>query len=414
MTSPARSLRRTAAAGVALLPALLGGACARPDRPPAAASAAAAPVPLASLPPIRHVFVIVLENSSYAANFGPGSPAPYLADTMVRAGALLTQYYATGHNSLDNYLAMIGGVAPTPQTQGDCQRYAEFVQTGTAPDGQPVGRGCIYPASVPTIANQLEARHLTWKGYMEDMGNDPAREAARCGHAPIGAVDATERAERGDEYAAKHDPFVYFHSILDTPACAANVVPLTALPADLASVATTPTFAFIVPNLCHDAHDRPCVDGRPGGLAEADRWLAAWVPRITASPAFRAGGLLVVTLDEADGSDASACCGELSGPNTPQAGMSGPGGGRTGAVLLSPFIKPGTVSDVPYNHYALLRSIEDLFGLAHLGYAGAPGLASFGGDVYTAPDRGGRGSGAAVAPPAGARPDARGAAAAPR
>ncbi|HEX9129848.1 MAG TPA: alkaline phosphatase family protein, partial [Gemmatimonadaceae bacterium] len=80
----------------------------------------------------------------------------------------------------------------------------------------------------------------------------------------------------------------------------------------------------------------------------------------------------------------SACCGEPPGPNTINPGVNGPGGGRTGAVLLSRFIKPGTVSNVPYNHYALLRSIEDVFGLHHLGYAGQPGLASFGRDVFTA------------------------------
>jgi hypothetical protein len=64
--------------------------------------------------------------------------------------------------------------------------------------------------------------------------------------------------------------------------------------------------------------------------------------------------------------------------------VNGPGGGRTGAVLLSRFIKPGTVSKVPYNHYSLLRSVEDVFGLPHLGYAGRAGLASFGRDVFTA------------------------------
>ncbi|HEX7942389.1 MAG TPA: alkaline phosphatase family protein, partial [Gemmatimonadaceae bacterium] len=93
----------------------------------------------------------------------------------------------------------------------------------------------------------------------------------------------------------------------------------------------------------------------------------------------------IVTFDEALSIDASACCNERSGPNTSRAGINGPGGGRTGAVLLSPFIKPGTVSDAPYNHYAMLRSVEDIFGLPYLGYAGQAGLASFGGDVYTQP-----------------------------
>jgi len=361
-----------------------------PSHRPLRAAAAAAALLLAGAasppapPPITHVFVIVLENQGYETTFGPSTAAPYLADSMAAAGALLRQYYGIGHNSLDNYVAMIAGIAPDPQTQGDCRVYEEFRESGTSADGQPVGSGCIYPAHVLTVANQLAQRHLTWKAYMEDMGNDPAREPARCGHPPVGADDRTGRAQRGDQYATKHDPFVYFHAIIDAPSCRANVVPLTALEADLRTASRTPSYAFIVPNLCHDGHDWQCVGGGPSGLAAVDRFLAEWVPRITHSPAYASGGLLIVTFDEALPSDASACCGEPSGPNTDRPGVSGPGGGRVGAVLLSPFIKPGTVSDVPYNHYAMLRSVEDLFGLSHLGYAGQPGLAAFGADVFGA------------------------------
>ncbi len=96
----------------------------------------------------------------------------------------------------------------------------------------------------------------------------------------------------------------------------------------------------------------------------------------------------MVTFDEAEtGSPeaATACCGEVPGPNSPLPGINGPGGGRVGAVLVSPFVAPGTVNDTPYNHYALLRTVEDVFGLDHLGFAGADGLASFGPDVFAAP-----------------------------
>ena len=333
-------------------------------------------------PPIKHVFIIVLENQDYDATFGAGTPARYLADSLPAKGALLRQYHGIGHNSLDNYIAMISGIAPAPATQADCRRYEEFRLTATAPDGQPVGDGCVYPASVLTVANQLEARHLAWRGYMEDMGNDPAREPARCAHPRLGDEDKTARARPGDQYATKHDPFVYFHAITDSPSCRANVVPLTALARDLRSAARTPSLAFIVPNLCHDGHDWQCVGGGPSGLEAADRFLAEWVPRITRSPAYADGGLLIVTFDEALPSDASACCNEPTGPNTQRPGISGPGGGRVGAVLLSPFIRPGTVSDVPYNHYSLLRSLEETFGLPFLGYAGQAGLATFGADVY--------------------------------
>jgi len=334
-------------------------------------------------PRIRHVFVIVLENEAFDRTFGSNSPAPFLADSLPKAGAFLTQYFGTGHFSADNYISMVSGQAPDSATSADCGVYTDFVQTGTAADGQAVGNGCVYPRSVRTIADQLAARGLTWKGYMEDMGNDPARESSTCGHVPIGSIDITNHASPTDQYADKHNPFVYFHSIIDSPICQSSVVPLTNLEADLQTPGQTPNFAFITPNLCHDGHDAPCVDGEPGGLISADEFLRRWVPRIVQSRAFRDDGLLIVTFDEAGSGDATACCNEQSGPNVAAAGRSGPGGGRTGAVLLSPFIEPGTVSNVGYNHYSLLRSVEDIFGLSHLGYAGQSGLVAFGADVYT-------------------------------
>jgi phosphatidylinositol-3-phosphatase len=336
-----------------------------------------------SNPPIGHVFVIVLENQGFDTTFNEHSRAPYLADTLRNAGAFLRQYHGIGHYSLPNYLAMIAGVAPTPKTQVDCPHFDDFVETGIALDGQPIGDGCVYPAHVKTIANQLEAKHLKWGGFMEDMGNDPTRESGTCGHPEIGTIDLTEGATPTDQYATKHNPFVYFHAILDSPSCKQNVVPLTKLEDALQSVDRTPNFTFIVPNLCHDGHDRPCQNGEPGSLESANIFLQHWVPRIMSSPAYKADGLIVITFDEALSLDASACCRQPSGPNTTKPGVNGPGGGRTGAVLLSRFIKPGTVTNVPYNHYSLLRSVEDVFGVPHLGYAGRAGLASFGKDVFT-------------------------------
>ena len=340
-------------------------------------------------PHIGHVFVIVLENQPFGLTFGAQSPAPYLAHELAAQGALLRQYFGIGHFSLDNYLAMISGQAPNAATQADCGTFSEFVASAPAPDadGQLRGEGCVYPASVKTVADQLEAAGFDWKGYMEDMGKDPAREAAACGHVTIGAKDVTNHATPADQYADKHDPFVYFHSIIDDRArCERHVVNLDALARDLDAVATTPNYAFITPNLCHDGHDLPCRNGEPGGLVSADGFLREWVPRIVQSPAFRQDGLLVVTFDEGV-LDSTACCGERSLPGGPAPGRDGPGGGRIGAVLIAPSIAPGTVSDVPYNHYSLLRWIEDDFGLARLGHAAATDLATFGDDVFTAPPR---------------------------
>jgi hypothetical protein len=214
---------------------------------------------------------------------------------------------------------------------------------------------------------------------MEDM-------PAPCTHPALNTQDQTQTAKPGDQYAARHNPFVYFHSIIDGAACSANDVPLAQLPIDLKRYATTPNFVFITPNLCHDGHDSPCVDGEPGGLVSADAFLQKWVPQILNSPAYQRDGLLLILFDEAEFSgsnaDASACCNEIPGPNSPLPGIAGPGGGLVGAVVLSRYVRPGTITTTPYNHYSMLRTIEDLFGLDHLGYAGLDGLSSFDLDVF--------------------------------
>jgi phospholipase C len=339
------------------------------------------------LPAARHVFVVNLENKSFAETFGTNSPAQYLVKTLLPKGQLLDNYYGIAHNSLPNYIAQISGQGPNPQTQGDCQIYTDFAQITTTADGQAVGAGCVFPANVPTLAGQLAARHFTWKGYMEDIANSPTA-AKSCRHPAIGAVDDTQQAHAGDEYAARHNPFVYFHSIIDSPTCATRVVALDQLSRDLSSASTTPNLSYITPNLCNDGHDAPCVDGRAGGLVTSDAWLRTWIPKILASPAFRRDGVLVVTFDEAElegsNADSSSCCGEGPGPNSPLPGITGLGGGRVGAVVVSRWTRPGQVNATAYNHYSLLRSIEDLFALDHLGYANGPTVNSFGPDVFNA------------------------------
>ena len=335
-----------------------------------------------AMPPIKHVFVIVLENEGFDTTFAPTTRATFLADTLVKQGALLRQYYGIGHFSLDNYIAMISGMPATALTQIDCPQFVDFVQTAMTTDGQPVGNGCVYPGGVKTIANQLDAKAYTWRGYMEDMGADTTREAATCAHPTIGRPDSTEWATPKDQYATKHNPFMYFHSVIDSPSCKRRIVPLPILMKDLESASTTPNFSFITPNLCHDGHDHPCVNGEPGGLESANLFLKHWVPIITSSPAFRDDGLLIITFDEALSLDRTSCCGQVAGPNARVANDGLFGGGRNGAVLLSRFIAPGTVSEVPYNHYSLLRSVEDIFSLSHLGYAQQRTVTSFGDDVF--------------------------------
>ncbi len=390
------------------------------------ASAPAAGSAGAELPPIRHVWVIMLENRSFnpALNFkspfnSPGL-SPYLADHLRHQGNLLTQYWGTGHLSQDNYVAIVSGQSPTPGTQSDGILCAGNFDPGipdTAPvdpHGQIVGQGCHYPTKVKTLADQLDAEtdeDLTWKGYMQDIRDDLAHDSPFCPNQNNGGL-----SNGTSQYANKHDPWQWFSSITDDqPRCLGQDVPLTELATDLQSIATTPNFSFIAPGLSDDGHDGDWT-------ANPDVWLRQYVPMIMDSPAYRQDGMIVINFDEsntvlgvpAGSEDDQACCNEIPGPNSPLPGEVGPGGGRTGALVLSPFIKPDTIDDPPanptntgqgyYNHYSFLRSMEDLFDIdadfpevdddsGHLGFAGTyvdyPGPGSFGSDVYNGfdPDR---------------------------
>ena len=365
----------------------------------AAASTAYAASPVPTGHHVGHVFLIVLENRNYQDAY-VDNPNHYLGRDLQRKGTLLTQYYGIGHLSNDNYIAMLSGQAPNPMTQSDCQDYVDFAPSPAVfgPNGQAIGTGCVFPPNVLTLADQLDAKHLSWRGYMEDMGKTPDREPDRCG-APAssfgtGMQDGTQSATAKDQYAARHNPFVYFHSVIDDNSCTRNVLPLPHLADDLKQASTTPAFSFITPDLCSDGHDSPCADGRPGGLKSVDAFLRIWVPRIMSSPAFAKDGLLIITSDESESQSSESCCGETAGPNSPGPGIypsgGGMGGGRVGSLVIGTCVRAGVKDATPYNHYSLLRSLEDLFGIrsggadgkGHLGFAGAAGLKPFGRDVF--------------------------------
>ena len=576
---------------------------------------------------IKHVWLIILENKSYDATFTGLNRNTYLWRTLPAQGALLKNYYGTGHGSLDNYTTLVSGQATEPDLQADCPNYNVFAghmdrsgslahnpnygqwTSATGPNGAVGQNGCVYPASVPTVFKQLDAARVSWKGYAQDLGNpnpsstDPPHDAGvrYCGApykspAPAGSTSQPSPpiANATDQYLPKHFPFAWFSSILKSGDCNARHIanvfsPSNGLYHDLQRESRTPAFSWITPNMCSDAHDAVCQGNnlsggfssptqiRPprnytGGLYAADLFLSHVIPEIEASPAFKDGGLIDVTFDEAfppftytgnsfanstivapnaRTSIANDTAGETlfgrrvhvepTGPNTPLAkdtrgnalypgpgnnlfldrpttcvaqtvpsqpsgtcllgagghppgprtdaatasagsttitdraavvtdrGRSvtgtgipaaafvgtvtntfvpaqasagnggfvdtgafvlvnsagqplhtiGPvsgvtlgartpatdplynataatnGGGDTGTVLISPYIRPGSISTGFYNHYSWLRTVEDLFnvrrasrgldGQGHIGYAAQRGLAPFGRDVFTRP-----------------------------
>jgi hypothetical protein len=360
-------------------------------------------------------------------------PVPYLSATVAGQGAFVPNYWGTSHASLGNYISLFSGQSVTTLNQEDCPTYTQILAPSVAAYQQISGTGCVYPATVTTLADQLAGAKYTAKGYMEDMGNDTTREDATCGQTQptattgvYGTGDLTQTAQAAtavggttvkpqDQYAMRHNPWPYFMSVVSSGTCASEVRPLNSstLVTDLQSVATTANFTWITPNLCDDGHDVPCTaPGVAGTTASTyvneNAFLTEWVPIITRSPAFQKDGLLIITFDESDPAknstvgtdttmDASSCCQEsievdpnTSTPGTPPGDnyADGSGGGRTGTILVSPYIAPGTVTSVQYNHYNTLRTIEDEFGLAHLGFAAYPSTGTFGTDVFgTTPTR---------------------------
>jgi hypothetical protein len=365
------------------------------------------------LPPVKHVFLIVLADQPYAAVFGPASKAPYLAKTLEKQGELLVRYYAVAHDELANGIALISGQGPTAETAANCPTYADIAPGTAGAEGQVLGNGCVYPSSTQTLAGQLTAKHLSWRAYVEGMST-PAGAPATCQHPALGIADATVGAvppaattgpasqlvpanqpAAGISYTTFRNPFLYFHEVIDSPSCATDDVGIGQLGSDLASPKHTPSLSYIVPSLCDDGRDTPCAPGKATGLPSAESFLRKVVPEILASKAYKESGLLAITVDQAPATgieaDSSSCCGQPRFPGLPASASpsGGPpiqlppsGGGQVGALLLSPFVRGGTLDQDPYNHFSLLRTIEDLFGLGHLGYAGRAKVESFSASMF--------------------------------
>ena len=126
-------------------------------------------MPSSKLPPVKHVFVVMLDDEPYATVFGPASPAHYLSGTLEHKGELLVRYYAVAHEQLANGIALLSGQGPTPQTAQNCPTYEDITPGTVGAEGQVSGQGCVYPSATQTLAGQLSAKHLTWKAYLEGM-----------------------------------------------------------------------------------------------------------------------------------------------------------------------------------------------------------------------------------------------------
>jgi phosphatidylinositol-3-phosphatase len=305
---------------------------------------------------IKHVFLISLVSSGYQASFGTtGSQMPYLSGTLRPKGLLLTNYSVLSEALTPNGIAAISGQPPNKLTKAECPTYAAFPSTSkTSSSGVVSGEGCVYPIESNTLAGQLAIGGFTWRAYMEGMKSPTTGEPENCVYP---GAEEEEVIELGG-YAARLNPFTHFHSLLDVGECSESDVPITELKKDLKSEAKTPNFSYISPDLCSAGVTGQCPEGAPTGAAAADAWLAEVVPEITASPAYKKDGLLIISFG---GINPPA---PLAEGETPPPAPANPL--KTGAVLLSKFITKNSTDAAPYNPYSLLRANEEMFGLGGL------------------------------------------------
>jgi hypothetical protein len=318
----------------------------------------------AGLPEAKHVFAIVLGTGGYEETFGESSTSPYLKEELPAQGELLENYFAVAPSELANEIALLSGQGPTPATVAGCPTYGDVVPGGESAEGQVEGDGCVYPATAKTLMGQLSEADLSWRAYREGAEGCPAPPSD-----PATPPDAT-------------DPFLFFHGVLESPECAETNAGLPRLASDLEAPAEKfPTLAYLSP-----AAETP-----------ADKFLELVVPQIKESLAYKDGGIIAVTWaqapQEGEHADPSSCCISPAFPNLPAPAAEPPatgpvkptgGGGRVGLLLISPFVEPGTTSETYFNHFSLLATIEELFGLEKIGYAAEPAITGFDESIFNA------------------------------
>jgi len=251
--------------------------------------------------------VVMMENEG-ALNI-IGNPAlPYVTSLAADYGSA-TRSYAFAHPSLPNYLAIVSG-----SNQGVTQ-------------DQPPSAGSF--PNVPTLGDQLAGAGFSEKAYAENLPADPTDDAGL--------------------YAVRHNPWEYF------PHAKITVADASAMIGDLDGV-NPPDFVWYTPNVTDDGHTGVPVNTAGQQLADTEAFLARFIPSVQATSWYRGGGVIIIEWDEALGSDSS--------------GLNGGTGGRVPTIVVSPVRRasPRQIT-TPVDTFGILRSIEDRYGLPHLGNA---------------------------------------------
>ncbi len=257
---------------------------------------------------IRTVFVILMENHNWSSIKGSQS-APYINDTLLPMGAHAEQYYNPPkiHPSEPNYIWLEAGD-----------------NIGIKDDADPIVNHLSTPDHLVTLLNNAG---ITWKAYQEGITGDVC---------PL--------VSKGRQYAAKHNPMIFFEDVTDnndlqSAYCIKHMRPYTELADDLQNN-TVARYNFITPDQCNDMHDRDgCVT--LDSVKNGDQWLAKEVPMLLASKAYQDGGAIIITWDEGEGSD-----------------------GPIGMIVISPSAKVGYANSIHYTHSSTLRTLQEIFGVS--------------------------------------------------
>lgn len=329
----------------------------------------------APLPRYDHIFVIIAENKDYEQIIGSKN-APNLNRLAAEYG-LATRFYGEVHPSQANYIAMLGG--DTFGIHDDDAWYCKPWKIDRYCPSSIKPGYVTHSISARSFMDQLEEARLSWKGYFEDL-REPGSTAI---FNP--SPDAPDPQRPNELYAAKHNAFIAFEKVRRDPLIAQKIVPLQQLKADL-SADRLPNYAHIVLNQCNEMHglytnntppppadcipDPKSPDHAAPIIRRGDKAIAEIVAEIMAAPVWKGPGnvAIVITWDEDNGGTkgAQGCCG--SDPQTP----ANFGGGHVPTIVIANHGPRGVQDATPYNHYSLLRTCEEAFGIAeHLGFAAA-------------------------------------------
>jgi len=278
-----------------------------------------------SIAPFKHVFVIMMENTSFSSLIGNPN-APWI-NRAAKTYGFATNYTGVTHPSQPNYIASTSG-----STNG-------------------VTSDSTVTINVPNIVDQLEAHGKTWKAYMQSIfaGGNTNKLADSAGN---------------QLYERKHNPFVSYLDVQTNPERMQNVVGLERFYDDLAHN-TVPDYSWISPDQCHDMHGRAATPADPCDfsqvqslIATGDSFLRTTVNRIMSSRAWTGNSAIFITWDESDFpfSDTSGCCDAV------------PGGGHVVTLVISHSEDEQITSNRPYNHYSMLSTIERAWKLGCLGF----------------------------------------------